>query len=673
MYSIQNYNQYEGEIIHPKQIQSRRNSNKPMEIKDINNKYGISADSQNNLIYDPLFKINSHFFKRENLIKDDNKNYSHIIPVNKYQKYNRKNRLFPSYSIESVTSFTNKNRVIVHKRNINNFNNNSTHIIKFTSKNKEKKKKLENFNKKITYINDSKIQTLYNNNNTSLTNNNINNFNFTKIEKNIQDKNNNHIFNIKNNDNKSHSNLKEKINSYNNTYLNNIKDINKNKKNNINKDLINHYTKKQAIFNSNKKVTNDFSKENDIKKHSKIEEKSLFEKLIKEKKDLEKKLSEIIDQNQKLKNINLDNEELIIKNNELIEQLVVIENKVKDLENENKNYLIEIDNNKKSKMKIVKEIRDINNKLKIASLKYLMEKKMIKEKKKMKIYFIKYKEISNQIKIIEKEDKTYKSLINIKTSELKINEENDKKEKEKSIIDVKNKRNKILKRIFNNKMRENYRFIHSCFNKFYYIGLIIELENKNKNIGLISNYKNIEENTKKLEKPQNLEEQKSSYIQKEQQDIKKLETKIEETKLIEKQKKEMPEKIEDKREEIKEKEKKDIQLSEEEIKKQKEEVKKMNKINQNRRKKLKKLLEDEKKQKLQIKRVYFKKFHFKALFFYSNPNEERNINNFFNEHIESRKTEEMKKKRKRTKRIKDENGKRRINAEKNKSIKRNYL
>ena len=70
----------------------------------------------------------------------------------------------------------------------------------------------------------------------------------------------------------------------------------------------------------------------------------------------------------------------------------------------------------------------------------------------------------------------------------------------------------------------------------------------------------------------------------------------------------------------------------------------MNKKNQDRRKKLKKLLEEEKKQKLQIKRLYFQRFHFRAYFF-AHQNQDA-MNDYLTENIESRKTEEMKKREK---------------------------
>ena len=41
----------------------------------------------------------------------------------------------------------------------------------------------------------------------------------------------------------------------------------------------------------------------------------------------------------------------------------------------------------------------------------------------------------------------------------------------------------------------------------------------------------------------------------------------------------------------------------------------LNKLNMERRKKLKRLLQEEKNKNLEIKRKYFKKFHFKAFFF----------------------------------------------------------
>ena len=332
------------------------------------------------------------------------------------------------------------------------------------------------------------------------------------------------------------------------------------------------------------------------------------------------------------------------------------------------------------------EINDINKKLKITYLKYLFEKKIIKEKKILKEYFKKYNEIINKIKRMSIDDKQYKNFVNVLTTEIKNNEmytkicEDKLKEEEEAKLKEKNnlinKRNKLLKELLNKKIRDNYNIKKSFFTKFYYKGLINEIKSQN-NAKINPNQMKVVTPEKQLELKyewtQNNEnkEKKDEFIIKEvtkkeeksNEEIKPLEQpkiedqtlegpKIEEHKNIEEYKIEEHKEIEEsKKEEKKETEEPKIEEqkqeetppTDEEIKKKDEERKKMNKINQNRRKKLKKLLEDEKKQKLQMKRLYFQRFHFRALFFSSKENEENNVTNYFNEHLESRKTEEMRK------------------------------
>ena len=344
-----------------------------------------------------------------------------------------------------------------------------------------------------------------------------------------------------------------------------------------------------------------------------------------------------MNENKILKNINLSNEDLIIKNKALKEKLNQTENKVKQLQIENANYINEIDFNKNDKIKIDMEINDINKKLKITYLKYLLEKKIIKQKKILKIYFKKYNEILNQIKRNNIDDKQYKNLVDVLTTGITNNEiykkknEDKKKEEEEAKIKEKNnlinKRNKLLKDLLKRKIRDDNNIKKSFFTKFYYKGLINEIKNqKNVIINADPKIEYIQNNENKGQKEENIIKGEIKKEQKSSEEIKSEEPKIEEHKEIEEQKQ------------------KEVLMTEEEIKQKQEDRKKMNKINQNRRKKLKKLLEDEKKQKLQLKRLYFQRFHFRGIFFSQKENEGNNINNYFNKHLESRKTEEMRKK-----------------------------
>ena len=355
------------------------------------------------------------------------------------------------------------------------------------------------------------------------------------------------------------------------------------------------------------------------------------EKIIKENEDLQKLLNSVMKENSLLKSMNLNNKDLLNKNLALKEKLDKTERKTKQLQIENEQYLSEYSKAKNKYTKIEGEVADVNKKLKITYLKFIIEKKELKMKQILNKYFKRYKEICQKLVRLEKKNSdtitdSNNSLINllstaVKTNtdkyvtkkseeEKKIKEEEEKKKKKQE--ELMRKRNKLLMELFYNKDKERTRFIHSCFSKFYYKGMINQY--KFRRSAMLDKLRESKIPLNKLE-----EEKK----RKEEEERKKRE---EEEKRIkdeeEKKKKEEEEKIKKEEEEKKIKEEEERKKKEEEEKKaeddsKSEEQRRINKLNMDRRRKLKKLFQEEKNKNLEIKRRYFKKFHFKAFFFAS--------------------------------------------------------
>ena len=325
------------------------------------------------------------------------------------------------------------------------------------------------------------------------------------------------------------------------------------------------------------------------------------EKLLKEKEDLEKRLNDIIKENSMLKQMNLNNKELLIKNLALNEKLEKNQKKTKELEIENKKYINEFSKTKDKYSKKEEEIADVNMKLKITYLKFILEKKEMKIKNIMKKNLKKFKEISQKIKFLEE-------LQNQKQLRVQDNinkQKNMEKKKEEELM--KKKRNKILLELLYNREKERMRFIHSCFSKFYYKGLI---------------------NQYKFRKSMMLGQFQTGSKKNENSDIKRKEEEERIRKEEEEKKREEEERI---RKEEEEKKGKEEEEKNKEDESKKEQTRKMNKLNMERRKKLKKLLQDEKKLKLDIKREYFKKYHFRVFFFASHFISNRNSDNNFSQ------------------------------------------
>jgi hypothetical protein len=122
-----------------------------------------------------------------------------------------------------------------------------------------------------------------------------------------------------------------------------------------------------------------------------------IEKLIKEKEDLEKKLNDVIKENSILKKkINSSNKELLSRNLALTEKLDKTEQKTKQLQKQNEQYLSEFSKTKDKYTKIESEVIDINKKLKATHFKFIIEKKEMKQKQILNKYFKRFKEMSKK-------------------------------------------------------------------------------------------------------------------------------------------------------------------------------------------------------------------------------------------------------------------------------------
>ena len=711
MYPEGNYAQNRKEASYTNIYQRPNHFHSTTDVNNSSYEYQTPVLSRNGLNYPQTYKIYlGNNFNTEN-IKNNNNFGIYNTSINTPRRNHRNvRRIFYDYEVQPNPTLSRTNKyyynsgVVIHERRNNNFHNNSIHFIKSTSKESNRKGNIEGNNNKVDTINTGRIPIMfpnyYSNNNSNVTNN-INNYNIIKVDKNKVNYGGGRN-NIQNNDQNVYKvNYGSGINNIQNNYQN-VYNVNygygrSNIKNNVQNDYIrdnknenrnyNYYSNlvnikypnypctgninnintpsKYTPNKSNRNITqntkyipnNINTKKNEIKEKEEEQRKKYIAQLINEKKNLEKKLNEIMNENRVLKKDNMNNKDLMNKNKKLTEKLNEIENKVKQLQIEKDNYLIEIDNHKNINNQNDIQINYINNKLKMAYLKFLIEKKMFQEKKNLKKYFSRYKDIIKNLKMIEEGDKNYEKFLDVVSTGIKSNDiykqieedkkkEEEKKRKEQEVENI-NRRNKLLKKLVNNKIKDNESALHSNFNKFYYKGLINEMKNLKKSITNPEpkqdekKEKNIpEEQQPKVENQENIEEPKQQEQPIEEQP--KEEQPKEEQPKEEVPKEEEPKKKEEPKKEGEEEE----QLTEEEIQRRKKERERINKINQKRRKQLKKLLEDEKKQKLHIKRMYFKKFHFRTyLFAKKNPENENevNINQYLNENLESRKTEEKRK------------------------------
>jgi len=363
------------------------------------------------------------------------------------------------------------------------------------------------------------------------------------------------------------------------------------------------------------------------------------EKIIKENEDLQKLLNSVMKENSILKSMNLNNKDLLNKNLALKEKLDKTEKKTKQLQIENEQYLSEYSKAKNKYTKIEGEVADVNKKLKITYLKFIIEKKELKLKQILNKYFKRYKEICQKLVRLEKKNSdtitdSNNSLINLLSTAVKTNTDNyvtKKSEEEKKIKEeeekkkkkqeeLMRKRNKLLMELFYNKDKERTRFIHSCFSKFYYKGMINQY--KFRRSAMLDKLRESKIPLNKLEEEKKRKEDEERKRREEEERKKKEEEEKRIKDEEEKKKKEEEEKIKKEEEEKKIKEEEERKKKEEEEKKaedesKNEEQRRINKLNMDRRRKLKKLFQEEKNRNLEIKRKYFKKFHFKAFFFAS--------------------------------------------------------
>ena len=386
------------------------------------------------------------------------------------------------------------------------------------------------------------------------------------------------------------------------------------------------------MFDKDEKIQNSQNLKTKLRSQSRDFSDINVEELIKEKEDLQKLLDDVMKENNRLKKINLTNKDLLNKNIALTQKLDKTEQKTKQLQIQNEQYLSEFSKTKDKYSKIENEVNDVNKKLKTTYLKFLIEKKQAKLKQILNKYFKRFKENVQRISKLEKKssvnlngsNSTFVSslssaikdntneYISKKSEDEKKKQEEEELKKEKELLEKIKRRNKILMDLFYNKDKERTRFIHSCFSEFYYKGLINQFKfRKSVILGQLQKNPNTQNNNN------NQEEEKKKKEEEEKKRIEEEERKKKEEE--EKRKKEEEEKIRKEEEEKKRKEEEERKKQEEQKKEDenKDKMRALNKLNMERRKKLKRLLQEEKNKNLEIKRKYFKKFHFKAFFFAS--------------------------------------------------------
>ena len=201
------------------------------------------------------------------------------------------------------------------------------------------------------------------------------------------------------------------------------------------------------------------------KKYSEKNKNKSNENVIEQNLELEKKLKQIEEENKSLKifkkiytelenkykKLVLENKEFQTKTKNIIETLI----KIGKIENQTKNLIINnkllFDNLKKSineKITINNNILDYKKTIKTVYLKYLFFKKLVKQNNILKIYFNKFKDIITSLKLIEEE--------------------------QNRIL----RKNKKLKDLFYGKIIERKNRIHRYFTKFYYKGLLNSMQNQ---------------------------------------------------------------------------------------------------------------------------------------------------------------------------------------------------
>ena len=309
-------------------------------------------------------------------------------------------------------------------------------------------------------------------------------------------------------------------------------DINKNEaQKTIKKQINKNYNKsKTEIINeeigNDQKMKKKVKFENELMKNEKlIKEKEKVEiqeiKEVKNEKDKIKIENEIKEKKNEINEIGEDRKE--VKPNENDDVANILNNNIIN-ENEVKQYYF--NNNKIEKKVIQIEYLQKNiNKYKFIILKKLIKIKINNSEKILQKRFLRYHYNAIYTKILDENNKKFeKEEEKIKILEQEIEENKKEIERNKNIeesqgeirIEYKNKnlysqerlnrvrRNKELRELFYNKIRERQNYLHKCFTRFYYKGLMIYMKNKysdqnsnnfksevnNKNISSINNDKN---------------------------------------------------------------------------------------------------------------------------------------------------------------------------------------
>ena len=201
------------------------------------------------------------------------------------------------------------------------------------------------------------------------------------------------------------------------------------------------------------------------------ENKELKNQIIDNNKSIEEKMKQLLDENKKNQNIN----KIIIKDNKILAK------KLKNLQY-NKNNQLVIQNQSPVDLTLIDDNKNIQSisKLKYIYLKCIFLKKIIKNKNVLRIFFNRYK---NNIKKINNNNKIYlnnNKKINIQMAKnFNINLI--------SQIDIYNKKNFLLYKLFLNKEKNISKIITKFFYKYYYNAINTKEENNEKNKKLLIN------------------------------------------------------------------------------------------------------------------------------------------------------------------------------------------
>ena len=269
-------------------------------------------------------------------------------------------------------------------------------------------------------------------------------------------------------------------------FLNNIfnKIIQKNK----NKKFSSKISKNKNALNKNNKLILKSNEINNLQKelgdsfniiNNNNDLKSKLEDMIKENnqlknqlfdiKNIEDKLNQLIIENKKNQNIN----EIIVKDNQQLAK------KLKDMQN-NKNNKFVIQNQKSFLLNMEQNLQfSYISKLKNLNLKYLILKKLLKNKNKMKMYFNKYR---NNVKRFK--DFTIENSNIFINNRRKINMQIMKNYNINYISQNYNNKNSVLYKLFIKREKENNKLVFKFFNKLFYLSKFDKLDEpkeKNKN------------------------------------------------------------------------------------------------------------------------------------------------------------------------------------------------